>query len=64
MAKVKNVSPFGGLEVPSLGIEVEAEEVIEVSDEVAAALLEQPFHWESADGASAPKVTATTDEEK
>lgn len=65
MAKVKNISPFGDLEVPALGIEVLAGEVVEVSDDAAASLLDQPFHWESADGASASKATATpTTEEK
>jgi len=65
MAKVKNISPFGDLEVPALGIEVLAGEVVEVSDDAVAALLDQPLHWESADGASASKASATpTNEEK
>lgn len=54
MAKVKNTSPFGDLFVPTLGVEVAFGEVIDVADDVAASLLEQPFHWSQGDSKSAP----------
>ena len=59
MAKIKNVSPLGGLFVPAFGLEVKAGEIIEVSDEVAVALLDQPTNWVAAD-----KAAATVSKEK
>lgn len=59
MAKIKNVSPLGDLFVPSFGLEVKAGEIIEVSDEVAVSLLDQPTNWVAAD-----KAAATVSKEK
>lgn len=53
--KVKNVSSLGDLAVPALGLAVLAGEVIDVSDEAGAALLEQPDNWAPADGKPAKK---------
>ena len=47
--KVKNVSPFGHLDVPLLGRVVEAGEVFEAHEEHAAILLAQPFHYAPGD---------------
>lgn len=58
MAKVRNVSSLGDLIVSTLGIEVKAGEVVEVSDEAAASLLDQPSNWEAADKAAA-SITKT-----
>lgn len=63
MAQVKNVSPFGDLEVPAIGAEVLFGEVLECSDDVAASLLEQPLHWESVD-VKASKATTTPQNEE
>jgi len=49
MAKIKNVSPFGDLDVPSLGITVAFGESVDVSNEAAESLLEQPIHWVAGD---------------
>jgi hypothetical protein len=43
--KIRNVSPIGDLDFPMLGRIVAAGEVIEVPDEVGAALLDQPANW-------------------
>ena len=46
MAKIKNVSPIGDLVIPALGnLVVKAGESVDVSDEAAASLLEQPENW-------------------
>lgn len=39
--KVRNVCPYGALDIPALGLRFEAGEVKEVSDEVGASLIEQ-----------------------
>lgn len=46
MARIKNVSPFGDLEVPLLGITVAKGSIVEVTDEQAKVLLTQSdnFH--------------------
>jgi hypothetical protein len=41
MPKIKNVSPFGDLEVPLLGIEFKHGTIIEVTEEQAKILLQQ-----------------------
>ena len=41
MAKIKNVSPFGDLFVPLLGIDFKAGSIVEVTDEQAKVLLAQ-----------------------
>lgn len=54
MAKIKNVSPLGDLDVPALGLTVKAGAQIEVANiEIAASLLEQPENWVAADKAAA-----------
>lgn len=54
MAKIKNVSPLGDLDVPALGLMVKAGATIEITnDEMAASLLEQPQNWVAADKAAA-----------
>ena len=67
MAKIKNVCPLGDLYVPELGIEIKFNEVVEVSDEMAARMLEAPFNWASGDSKKPspnPVATADLNEEK
>jgi hypothetical protein len=52
MAKVKNVSSLGDLNIPALGLDVLAGETIEVPDDVAASLLDQPSNWISGESNS------------
>jgi hypothetical protein len=52
MAKVKNVSSLGDLNIPALGLDVLAGETIEVPDDVAASLLDQPCNWISGESNS------------
>lgn len=49
--KVKNVSPFGDLEAPFVGL-LGFGEVVDVADEHAALLLVQPFHYAPGDKAA------------
>lgn len=58
MAKVKNVSSLGDLNIPALGLDVLAGETIEVPDDVAALLLDQPSNWISGESNSS-KSTPT-----
>ena len=58
--RIRNLNPIGEVEVPSLGRVVAAGETVEVSDEVGAALLDQPMNWAPAD----PAPTAPTSKEK
>ena len=60
MAKVKNISSVGDLDVPSLGIQVKAGATVDVSDEAAKSLLDQPANWQAADSAAASITTPTT----
>ena len=63
MAKITNISPLGDLLIPALNnLVVKAGESVDVSDEAAASLLEQPENWASASGAksSAPVDTTPT----
>jgi len=53
MAKVKNISPLGDVDVPALGLSVKAGATIDVADDVAASLLEQKDNWAPADKAAA-----------
>ena len=67
MAKIKNVCPLGDLYVPELGMEVMFNEVVEVSDEMAARMLEAPSNWASGDSKKQtpnPVATADLNEEK
>jgi len=64
VAKIKNVSPLGDLYLPALDIDIKAGEVVEVPDELAASMLEQPFNWSAGDSTkttSNPEPVATTD---
>jgi len=56
MAKIQNVSPLGDLVIPTLRLTVKAGEIVDVADDAAASLLEQPSNWASAD-AVAPTAT-------
>lgn len=47
MAKFKNVSPLGALDIPALGQIVEAGEVFEVPDDLVAALADQTENFEA-----------------
>ena len=52
MPKIKNVSPFGDLDIPLLGRVVSAGATVEVTDEQAAILLRQEDNFHAAgDGA-------------
>lgn len=46
MPKIKNVSPFGDLDVPLLRKIVEHGSIVEVTDEQAAILLRQEANWQ------------------
>lgn len=48
--KIRNVSPYGDLDVPLLGVIVAAGEVVDVSDEAAENLLAQAENWVLAGG--------------
>lgn len=54
--KIRNISPYGALDVrvptnPPTYLHMEAGEVVDVTDEQAASLLEQPTNFEAvADG--------------
>ncbi|WP_422934979.1 hypothetical protein [Sinomonas sp. P47F7] len=50
--RIKNISPYGELDVPLLGGVVEAGEILEVDPEHAEALLAQAENWEPADAAA------------
>lgn len=58
--RFRNISPLGALDVPALGTIIDAGEVFEVSEEIAALLAEQPEHYEPADGQplGAPQTSA------
>lgn len=51
--KIRNVSPYGDLDVPLLGVIVLAGETVDVTDENAAVLLEQVENWTLAGGVTA-----------
>lgn len=60
MPKIRNVSPRGALDVPLLRCVVGRGDEVDVTDEQAARLLEQPDVWQSAD--AAPPVDLTKNE--
>lgn len=65
MPKIKNVSPFGDLDIPLLGRVVEAGQTVEVTDEQAAILLLQEDNFHAAgDGAGDIKKEAIAQREK
>lgn len=45
MKRIQNVSPWGHLDVPLLGRVVESGETVEVEDQHAKILLDQPANW-------------------
>ena len=47
MPKIKNVSPFGDLDIPLLGQVVGHGKIVEVTDEQAAILLQQPDNFQA-----------------
>ena len=62
MAKIKNVCPLGDLYVPELDLDIKFGEVVEVSDEMAARMLEAPSNWASGDSKKqTPNPVATAD---
>lgn len=54
--KIRNVSPYGDLDVPLLGVVVKAGETIDVSDDAAERLLDQADNWQLAGGPTGPNV--------
>lgn len=52
MPKIKNVSPFGDLDVPLLGRVVASGETVEVTDEQAELLLQQPDNYRAVGAAA------------
>jgi hypothetical protein len=65
MAKIRNVCQLGDLYVPELGIEIKFDEVVEVSDEMAARMLEAPFNWASGDSKKqSPNPVAMTESQE
>lgn len=46
MPKIRNVSPFGDLDVPLLGRVVASGETVEVTEEQAELLLQQPDNYQ------------------
>jgi hypothetical protein len=64
MAKFKNISPLGDLDVPLLGKIVLFNETVEVSEDLTKGFLDQTEDWESVDGTvpsfvNTPTVTET-----
>ena len=52
MPRLKNISPLGALDVPLLRRIVEAEEIIDVSEDQARVLLLQPDNYQPTDKAA------------
>ena len=64
MPKFKNISPLGALDVPLLRRIVEAEEIIDVTEDQARVLLLQPDNYQPTDKAAkalAADLTAQQD---
>lgn len=47
MPKIRNISPLGDLEIPDLRLVVRAGEVIDVTEDQAARLLDQPTNYKA-----------------
>lgn len=62
MAQIKNVSPYGALDVPLLGRVVEAGETVEVDDAHAEILLRQAENFVSADPPAEPPAAPANPE--
>lgn len=52
MPRLKNISPLGALDVPLLRRIVEAEEIIDVTEDQARVLLQQPDNYQPTDKAA------------
>ena len=57
MALIKNVSPFGDLVIPALGLTIASGATADVPQDAYDSLIEQTLNW--APGASTPPVTPT-----
>lgn len=66
MPRIKNISPLGALDVPLLRRVVEAEEIIDVTEDQARVLLLQPDNYQPTDKAAktlAADLTAQQDDD-
>lgn len=66
MPKLKNISPLGALDVPLLRRVVEADEIVDVTEDQARVLLLQPDNYQPADKAAktlAADLTAQQDDD-
>ena len=61
--RLVNINPLGGVEVPMLGLVLDAGEEFEVDADVASLLLEQPGNYELAAAKPAKSTKATTENE-
>lgn len=64
MPRLKNISPLGALDVPLLRRVVEADEIIDVTEDQARVLLQQPDNYQPTDKATktlAADLTAQQD---
>ncbi len=62
--RIRNINPLGAVDVPLLGRIVEAGDLVEVTDEQAELLLDQPTNWEALgteEPEEAPDIEAPTD---
>lgn len=62
MPKIKNVSPFGDLDVPLLGRIVASGETVEVTEEHAELLLQQPDNYQAVTVAAKGKGVTSDDD--
>jgi len=60
MAKVKNISTQGDLDVPVLNRVIAYGETVEVPDDIAASMLEQVGVWTSGDDSKAGAKSSTS----
>ncbi len=62
--QIKNISSVGALDVPALRRTVEADEVVDVPDELAALLLEQVENWAQPQPEKSTKKSAAAAEQE
>lgn len=62
MKKIMNVSPYGDLDVPLLGVVVVAGEVVDVDDDHAAVLLDQAENFVLVESPTEPPAEPVTPE--
>jgi hypothetical protein len=60
MPRLKNISPLGALDVPLLRRVVEADEIIDVTEDQARVLLLQPDNYQPTDKAAKTLAAALT----